>query len=139
MRRQRPSQTLGPFYGGRNRVVAVVFFGVFTVLAGRAVTIHILSPSADILESLARRQYQTRIDLSPYRGNIYDRRGEPLAISIRRPSFYVNPRIFDPTSAQTKQLSQQGREADQLLRLARPQSGAGAGRETECARHRRSL
>ncbi|HYX35025.1 MAG TPA: penicillin-binding protein 2 [Oligoflexus sp.] len=104
--RQRPSQTLGPFYGGRNRLIAVVFFGVFAVLAGRAVTIHILSPSADILETLGRRQYQTRIDLSPYRGNIYDRRGEPLAISIRRPSFYVNPRIFDPSPQQTRQLAQ---------------------------------
>jgi cell division protein FtsI (penicillin-binding protein 3) len=106
MRRQKPSQTLGPFYVGRNRLIAIGFFAVFTVLAGRAVTIHILSPSADILETLARRQYQTKIDLSPYRGNIYDRRGEPLAISIRRPSFYVNPRIFDPTPQQTKQLSQ---------------------------------
>lgn len=104
--RQRPSQTLGPFYVGRNRLIAIMFFLVFAILAGRAVTIHLLSPSADILETLARRQYQTRIDLSPYRGNIYDRRGEPLAISIRRPSFYVNPRIFDPTPQQTRQLGQ---------------------------------
>jgi len=106
LRRQRPSQTLGPFYSGRNKLVFGIFFLSFIILAGRAVTIHILSPSADVLETLARRQYQTKIDLSPYRGNIYDRRGEPLAISIRRPSFYVNPRIFNPTPQQTKQLGQ---------------------------------
>ncbi len=106
LRRQRPSQTLGPFYSGRNQLISCIFFGLFAILAGRALTIHVLSPSADILETLARRQYQTRIDLSPYRGNIYDRRGEPLAISIRRPSFYVNPRVFDPNLQQVKQLAQ---------------------------------
>lgn len=86
-------------------MLSSLFFVVFVVVAIRAVTIQVLSPSADILENLARRQYQAKIELAPYRGNIYDRRGEPLAISIRRPSFYINPRVFDPTREQIKKLS----------------------------------
>ncbi|MCX6131342.1 MAG: penicillin-binding protein 2, partial [Proteobacteria bacterium] len=101
----RSNQEIEPFYPARSRLTAVVLLVLFGILACRAVTIHLLSPSAEILESLARRQYQSKIDLSPYRGNIYDRRGEPLAISIRRPSFYVNPRIFNPNSQQIRQLA----------------------------------
>ncbi len=102
----RPKQMVEAFEVNRSRWLGGMFLLFFGVIALRAVTIHIFSPSSDILENLARRQYQSKIDLSPYRGNIYDRRGEPLAISIRRPSFYVNPRVFEPTVAQVKQLSQ---------------------------------
>ena len=105
VRRQRPNQGIEPFYEARSRLAGFALLSLFMILALRAVSIHLMSPSADILETLARRQYQSKIDLSPYRGNIYDRRGEPLAISIRRPSFYVNPRIFDPTSKQIQSLA----------------------------------
>lgn len=101
----RPNQTVEAFRPSRGYGLSVAFFTVFGIIALRAVTIQVFTPSADILDKIARNQYQTKIDLSPYRGNIYDRRGEPLAISIRRPSFYVNPRIFDPNPTQTKKLS----------------------------------
>ncbi|MBC7661771.1 MAG: penicillin-binding protein 2 [Chitinophagaceae bacterium] len=71
----------------------------------RAVIILVLSPSADILDKLANGQYQTKIELAPYRGNIYDRRGEPLAISIRKPSFFINPRVFDPTPEEIRKIA----------------------------------
>lgn len=101
----RPNQGVEAFRPSRSHGLSILFFVVFGIIAVRAMTIQIFSPSADILEKIARNQYQTKIDLAPYRGNIYDRRGEPLAISIRRPSFYVNPRAFDPSPAQTKKLS----------------------------------
>ncbi len=102
---KRPKQLVDGFDSFRSRLLILVFLVIFGIIAIRAVTIQVFSPSADILDTLARRQYQAKIDLSPYRGNIFDRRGEPLAISIRRPSFYVNPRIFDPTASETKELS----------------------------------
>lgn len=105
-RKTKPSQASDAFQSQRNRWLSLGFLGIFSVVAVRAVSIHIFSPSADILENLARRQYQSKIDLAPYRGNIYDRRGEPLAISIRRPSLYVNPRVFDPSAQEIRSLSQ---------------------------------
>lgn len=101
----RPNQAVESFRSQRSKFLSVAFFVIFFIVAIRAITIQVLSPSADNLENLARRQYQTKIDLAPYRGNIYDRRGEPLAISIRRPSFYINPRVFDPNRAQVKKLA----------------------------------
>jgi len=47
---------------------------------------------------MADNQYHRTIELSPYRGAILDRRGEPLAISIRKPSVAVNPRLFNASS-----------------------------------------
>lgn len=47
---------------------------------------------------MADNQYQRVIELSPYRGAIFDRRGEPMAISIRKPSVAVNPRLFNAKS-----------------------------------------
>ncbi|MEY4630340.1 MAG: hypothetical protein RIQ81_460, partial [Pseudomonadota bacterium] len=41
----------------------------------------------------------------PYRGGVFDRREEPLAISIRTPSLAVNPRVFNPDHRQVKNLS----------------------------------
>ena len=104
-RRVKASQAVDSFQEARHRWLSLSLLIVFGIISIRAIAIHVFSPSADILENLARRQYQQKIDLSPYRGNIYDRRGEPLAISIRRPSFYVNPRIFSPTAQEIKQLS----------------------------------
>jgi cell division protein FtsI (penicillin-binding protein 3) len=101
----RPNQAVESFRSQRSSFLSAIFFIVFFIVAVRAITIQVVSPSADILGNLARRQYQTKIDLAPYRGNIYDRRGEPLAISIRRPSFYINPKVFDPTREQIKKLS----------------------------------
>jgi cell division protein FtsI (penicillin-binding protein 3) len=101
----RPKQAVESFRSQRSKGLSIGFFVVFAIVAVRAVTIQVLSPSADILENLARRQYQSKIDLAPYRGNIYDRRGEPLAISIRRPSFYINPRVFDPNKEEVKKLA----------------------------------
>lgn len=102
---KRPKQLVDGFDNFRSRFLIAIFLSVFLVIAIRAVTIQVFSPSSDILDTLARRQYQAKIDLSPYRGNIFDRRGEPLAISIRRPSLYVNPRVFDPSASEVRELS----------------------------------
>lgn len=43
------------------------------------------------LESLARRQFQTRVLIRPKRGLIFDRNGEPLAINSETSSLAANP------------------------------------------------
>ncbi len=69
-----------------------IMLGCFGCLAARAIYIQ-LTPSASLsLARIANQQYQQIVKLSRYRGVIYDRRHEPLAISIRVPSLYVNPK-----------------------------------------------
>lgn len=67
--------------------------------------LHLFPSNNDSLHSIADNQYQNEVELAPYRGTIFDHKGEPLAISIRRPSLAVNPRQFDPTTAEVKQLA----------------------------------
>ena len=89
----------------RTRLVFSIFFIVFAILLVRAGLLLVVPPSADILNALAERQYNRSINLAAYRGTIFDRRQEPLAISIRKPSLYVNPRVFSPSSGEIKKLS----------------------------------
>ncbi|NDE14910.1 penicillin-binding protein 2 [bacterium] len=82
-----------------------VALAVFAILAFRASYLHLFAPSGKNLQALADRQYQLHEDLSPYRGGIFDRREEPLAISIRTPSLAVNPRVFNPDQRQTRTIA----------------------------------
>lgn len=95
----------GEFNSQRARLVYGAFMVVFAVLAGRSIWLQIFPPSPKNLTNIATKQYQNEIALSPYRGTIFDRRGDPLAISIRKPSLFVNPRVFAPTRGEKKKLS----------------------------------
>ncbi len=77
----------------------------FVILLGRGAVISLFPAKQSSLDHLATAQYQRRITLAPYRGAIYDRRGEPLAISIRKPSLAVNPSKFTPSRKETKLLA----------------------------------
>lgn len=59
--------------------------------------IHLFPPSSQSLNKIADKQYNSHLEFSRYRGTIFDRRKEPLAISIRTPSLFVNPKQFKPT------------------------------------------
>lgn len=89
----------------RIKLFASIFFLVFFIILCRAVIVLTSPPSAETLRNLASRQYNSSLSLSPYRGTIFDRRSEPLAISIRKPSLFVNPRVFDPKVSDVKTLS----------------------------------
>ena len=67
--------------------------------------IQLFPSSANLLQHIADRQYQSTISLSAFRGNIYDRRKAPLSISIKTPSVAINPKVFDPSSHQLKTVS----------------------------------
>jgi cell division protein FtsI (penicillin-binding protein 3) len=93
------------FYSNRAKIIFICFGLGFCLLLSRGLWLHLFSAS-DILNSIARQQYQSSIKLSPYRGTIYDRRYVPLAISIKTPSLAINPKLFNPTEAEETQLSQ---------------------------------
>ena len=78
---------------------------MFIALSARAVMIHLFPSASKNLEIMGNKQYRRNFELSPYRGTILDRRGEPLAISIRRPSIFINPKVFTPTNKQKNSLS----------------------------------
>ena len=77
----------------------------FLIIALRAIYVLAIPPSEAVLAKLSQRQYERKIELSGYRGTIFDRKREPLALSTRKPSLFVNPRIFSPTKEQTRLLS----------------------------------
>ncbi|MBF0440455.1 MAG: penicillin-binding protein 2 [Oligoflexales bacterium] len=68
--------------------------------------IHLFPSSLEHLQEIANKQYHKDLDLAPYRGTIFDRRNIPLAISIKKSSLFINPRLFKPTSEEYRQLSE---------------------------------
>lgn len=77
---------------------------VLIIIAIRAAYVQLEPNFSEHLQSIARQQYTQDLTLSPYRGTIFDRRGNALAISIRKYSIFVNPRVFEPTAAQMHEL-----------------------------------
>lgn len=101
-----PAETQGPTFDPRRMRLVFIFMMVgFSTIFIRAAVIQLFPPSKDLLEKIAQRQYEQHLDIAPYRGPILDRNGHPFAISLRRPSLAVNPRVFEPTSNDLKKLS----------------------------------
>lgn len=75
----------------RNRLtfVALLFFGLSIALISRMTWIQIIGDPR--LEKLGKRQFQSHMTLTPRRGGIVDRTGEPLAINVEVSSLAGNP------------------------------------------------
>ena len=84
----------------------IAIIGFYFLIIIRATMIQLFPRSANLLQNIASQQYQSELNLSPFRGTIYDRRRTPLAISIKSPSIAVNPRIFNPSYVEVKKISQ---------------------------------
>lgn len=104
-RLRAPKTQPGQFRRERGRFVEAGLFCLFGVVICRAVVLHLFPGKSDSLRTIADNQYERSIELSPYRGTIFDRKGEALAISIRKPSLAVNPRVFDPAPADVERLA----------------------------------
>lgn len=78
----------------------------FALIALKTIVLVIYSDYRNTLDNMADRQYHEDLDLAPWRGTIYDRRKFPLALSVRRPSLAINPRVFSPTAQQRRALAQ---------------------------------
>jgi cell division protein FtsI (penicillin-binding protein 3) len=97
----------GPKFDSRR--FKVLFYAtqcIFLGLLVRAAIIQLFPPSKEQLERIATKQYEQHLDIAPYRGPILDRNGHPFAISQKRPSIAVNPRVFRPTNLELKALSE---------------------------------
>ena len=104
-------------------MVQIGMSALLVVAAGRAAYMHMSPPGNGALTSIALRQYSESVTLSPYRGSILDHKREPLAISIRLPSVYINPRVFSPSETELDHLSKILRMSSASLRDVAKRSG----------------
>lgn len=74
-------------------VVALALMAPLLVLGGRLVQLQVVD--ADRYAALARRQYESKIDLQAERGPLYDRNGHLLASNSVAVSFAVDPRHIE--------------------------------------------
>jgi cell division protein FtsI (penicillin-binding protein 3) len=73
----------------------VLFLLMFLVIGGRAIQLQMLE--GDKLMRLGQRQHLKEWIVLPKRGALFDRSGEPLALSMESQSVYARPhRIQDP-------------------------------------------
>ena len=66
------------------------YLALTAVMGWRLVAIQVVS--ADEYRGLADRQVQRELTLAPQRGKLYDRAGDPLAMSLAAATIYANPR-----------------------------------------------
>jgi len=91
MRRLRPLQGIQFRLG----LARILFLLLFLVVGGRAFQLQVLQ--GERLKRLGERQHLKEWIVLPKRGAVFDRAGEPLALSLESQSVYVRPhRIQDP-------------------------------------------
>jgi cell division protein FtsI (penicillin-binding protein 3) len=79
----------------RLRVAKIFFLALFLVIAGRAFQLQVLQ--GERLMRLGERQHLKEWIVLPKRGALFDRAGEPLALSMESQSVYARPhRVQDP-------------------------------------------
>ena len=86
-----------PIRRNQNRLGAakILFLVLFLLIGGRAIQLQMLQ--GDKLMRLGQRQHLKEWIVLPKRGALFDRAGEPLALSMEAQSVYVRPhRINDP-------------------------------------------
>ena len=105
----------------RIRIFGALFILIFLILASRACYLHIVQ--APELQERADQQRQQVIKLAPQRGSIFDRNGDPLAVSLDAESLYADPTMIgDPREVAgklAKLLDMPGKELMQLLQEKR--------------------
>ncbi len=77
----------------RLAVAKILFAAFFLVIAGRAVQLQVLQ--GDRLMRLGQRQHLKEWIVLPKRGAVFDRAGEPLALSMESQSVYARPHRID--------------------------------------------
>jgi cell division protein FtsI (penicillin-binding protein 3) len=88
---------------GRVKGIQYFLLALLGIIALRAVDFQVIHPDQIIAQ--AHKRFDHAVELSPNRGTIYDRSGQPLAISLDVKSIAANPRILDRPSQAASQLS----------------------------------
>jgi len=94
----------GPTSGMRIRVLLLgaCFFVLFGVVFGRAVQLQV--HQKEKLKAFAEDQYVRAMEIPARRGDIFDRRGAPLAQSVEVDSVWVDPSMLEDPKAVAKAL-----------------------------------
>ncbi len=114
--------SLEHLYQKRSKVVFAIFCFGFAGIFAQMVRLHVFPSHEGVLDRIAR-QYEDTVKLPPFRGQILDRGGDPLAVGIRLPTVYVNPKVFSPTREEIKKLSAHLRvPSKKILTISRKKS-----------------
>jgi len=87
----------------RIRVFGILFVLGFLLIVSRA--IHLQVVQAPALQKRADQQRQQVIRLAPQRGSIFDRNGDPLAVSLAADSLYADPAMIKDPAAVTAEIA----------------------------------
>jgi cell division protein FtsI (penicillin-binding protein 3) len=77
----------------------IVYLVLTALMTWRLVSVQVVSAAE--YRDLAKRQSQRELDLPARRGRLYDRTGEPLAMSLAATTVYANPRLLHAAAAAT--------------------------------------
>ncbi|HEY5718488.1 MAG TPA: penicillin-binding transpeptidase domain-containing protein [Motiliproteus sp.] len=101
-------------YTWRLRLILALLLALASVVAGRIVYLHLMDD--EFLQGQGDARSLRVVEIPAHRGMILDRNGEPLAISAPVESIWVNPRKFNPDSAQLRRLAKALKLDQQRLR-----------------------
>lgn len=102
---------------GRHAFLLIVFLISFAVIAGRLMWVQIVQAPALTRKATAQRLKD--IELPARRGTIYDREGEPLAVSTAAKTIYASPNQISDKQATAAALADTlgGKKSDYLKKL----------------------
>jgi len=128
------SKRTRPGHGTRHAVLLTLFLLAFAVIMVRLVWIQVVQAPA--LTRAATAQRLRDIELPPRRGTIYDREGEPLAVSTAARTVFASPNLIkDKTgTARALALTLGGDESKYLLKLERESGFVYVERKVDLAR-----
>lgn len=110
-------------FSGRRKLVLSIMLGCMLVLVFRAFDLQVVNNR--FLQNQGQMRHVSTVKVSAYRGKIFDRKGDVLAISTPVQSVWVNPQQFSVTeSGQYRQLAQLlGLTEKQLQLKTNPDTG----------------
>jgi cell division protein FtsI (penicillin-binding protein 3) len=108
--------------GRRLSVFLAAYLLLTAAMCWRLVSVQVVQAAE--YRGLAERQTQRELELPARRGRLYDRDGDPLAMSLAASTIYANPQILrdariDPMSVAVQLAPVLGRPADELAPLLR--------------------
>jgi cell division protein FtsI (penicillin-binding protein 3) len=108
--------------GNRLGVAKILFLALFLLIGGRAIQLQMLQ--GDKLMRLGQRQHLKEWIVLPKRGALFDRTGEPLALSMESQSVYARPhRIHEPdrlSQALSRILNMRAAEVKEKITAEKP-------------------
>jgi len=123
-----------PSHGTRHAVLLTAFLVAFAAITIRLVWIQVVQAPA--LTRAATAQRLRDIELPPRRGTIYDREGEPLAVSTAARTVFASPNLIKDKPGTARALSQTlgGDEAAYLAKLQKDSGFVYVERKVDLAR-----